>query len=128
MLQDQYIILIQALLKATRDNTLKWENSSENKYQYSVRPTKEQRILLDRYSAIQEGIQIPCVNMTIFSNPDERIIDEIVLCYSFAKKDNFNLLNELYSEVEMQANKESTEKLSPILTHITESVQRLYPR
>lgn len=127
MLQHQYIILIQALLKATRNNTLKWDKATDNKYQYSVRPTQEQRILLDRYSAVQEGIQIPCVNMTIFSNPDEHIIDEIVLCHSLDKKDNFDLLNELYGAVETQANKENSEKINPILTHITESVQRLYP-
>ena len=125
MLQEQYITLLQTLLEATKSNALKWVKSDQNKYQYSIIPTKEQRVLIDRYYAIQDSVQIPCVNMTIFSHPQERIIDEIVLCHSADKPENFELLNELYNEVEKQANKENYERLNPILTHITESVQKL---
>ena len=125
MLQEQYITLLKTLLEATKSNALKWVKSDKNKYQYSIIPTKEQRILIDRYSAIQDSVQMPCVNMTIFSHPQERIIDEIVLCHSADKPENFELLNELYNEVEKQANKENYERLNPILAHITESVQKL---
>lgn len=124
MLQEQYITLIQTLLDATKLNTLKWGKSNLNKFQYIIYPTNEQKILIDKYYAIQDGTQIPCVNMTIFNNPKEYIIDEIVLCHKADSNEDFNLLSELYNEAEQQFNKESNEKLNPILTHITESVQR----
>jgi len=126
MLPEQYNLLIGALLVATKAERLKWKTSPSNRHQFTLTPTNEQRILIDRYYALENGAQLPCVNMTIFSNPEEHIIDEIVICESALPEEeaSFRLLKELYEVVLAQADRDKKEKIKPILAHITESVSR----
>jgi hypothetical protein len=122
MLRPEYIPLIQALTESTHNGVLNWVKG--NSYQsYVCSPTTDQKLLIDKYYSLAENQTITCVNLTIFKSNDE-IIDEIVLCRAVDVVENYDLLENLYKEVEMQYYKEKGKNIPPVLTHITESLQQ----
>ena len=122
MLRPEYIPLIQALTESTHNDVLNWAKG--NSYQsYVCMPTDDQKLQIDKYYSLAENQTITCVNLTIFKSNDE-IIDEIVLCRAVDSVENYDLLENLYNEVEIQYNKEIGKNIPPVLTHITESLQQ----
>jgi len=122
MWTPEYILFINTLTESTRNGILTW-SKGESHRSYFSNPTPEQKVLIDKYYSIAEGQTLTCVNLTIFNNDDE-IIDEIVLCKAVNEPNNFDLIDNLYKEVEMQHNKESGKTISPVLTHITQSLEQ----
>lgn len=121
MIQQEYTSLIKVLSELTAKDVIKW-SKGDSYFSFYSNPTSEAKILIDKYYSIVDEKEGTCVNMTIFNRKDE-IIDEIVCC-TIDDKENFELLNVLYNNVEQQFNKINSEKLSPILTHITELLQQ----
>jgi len=122
MLTQQYISLINTLTQSTRDGILNWSRGESYKSYFS-NPTPEQKVVIDKYYTIAEGQTLTCVNLTILGSNDE-LIDETVLCGAIADPENYNLLDSLYREVEIQFGNEAGKNIPPVLTHITESLQQ----
>lgn len=124
MANFQYSELLKALLKATQEDKVSWLRETVSKYQFYCIDSKNRKILLDKYYAISETLQVPCINMTTF-NSNGTIIDEIILCDTSPEQEEYKLLESLYNTVLNLFSETSINIASPILSDITESFQRL---
>lgn len=124
MAHFEYTGLLQALLKTTQERKIDWLRENISKYQFYYIDDKKRKLLLDKYYASIDGSQIPCINMTSF-NTNGKIIDEIVLCNTSPEKEEYSLLERLYSTVSDSFSEKEMNLASPILSEITESFQRL---
>lgn len=126
MITEAYIPLITALVNATKAAMLKWKPYASNKNQVSANPTPDQMILLDRYFGTGvDGVQRPCVNLSIFNVPDGKFIDELVISRISDNAGLFDELDSLYNAAQSQVDRSHSDKIAPVLTHITQSLQQL---
>ncbi len=120
MLQKEYISLIKTLSNLTSTDNLNW-NRGDSYYSYFVYTGQKEKILIDKYFSMVDDKNGACINMTIFDK-NEDIINEIVSCV-LADKESFELLETLYKIVDNQVKNVDSEKLSPIINNITESLK-----
>jgi len=127
MVDSKYNDIIISLTTLTQRDVLKWQKDDLSQLGFFCFSSDMQKFLVDKFYSIIEGKQVTCLNLTIFkaSNSD-KIVDEINLCPTMAGEelDNFKLLNILYKQVESQYDKYLNTTKGPILTNITESLQR----
>jgi hypothetical protein len=123
MQEPKYKPFIDALLAFTKKNPEQWMKVKGVSNQFYINPTGEQKILIDKYVGVQDEVTIPCVNLTIFDN-ENNLIDEVVLCDVESYKENYDSLNQIYTIVENKFKNELGETINPILSHITESINR----
>lgn len=125
MIIKEYIDLINILKDSTSNGVIRWKRG-ESHFAYISQPSKDIKFLVDKYFSIANGEFTSCVNMKLF-DVNDKIINEIVLCKLEDSQEEFELLDNLYQEVEKQFYKKENEKLSPILLKISQSLQQLEP-
>ena len=122
MLLKEHINLITALIEKTNSGSIKWAKA-ELQFAYSS-TINNNKILLDRYYAAENGETVSCLNLSIFNN--DKLCEEIVLCKAIeAQKPDYDLLDTLYKKVEELNSIKVTESKIPLLASITQSVQSL---
>lgn len=123
MIQEEYISLIKAMSELTNKDVIKW-SKGDSYFSYYSFPTGKERILIDKYYSIVDDQKGACLNMAIFNQKNE-IIDEVVSCnLEEEDSESFQILNDLYNKVEEQVQKINSDRMSPILNDITESLQQ----
>ena len=120
MFRDEYVLLIQTLIQATKAGFLNW-SKGQNLLAYTAHPPPGQIIQVDKYYAIEDELSNTCINFTLFTS-DHLVIDEIVFCRGDDDSPVFDLLNELYKEVELQYARNTNPNLPIVLAAITQSL------
>jgi hypothetical protein len=119
MLLQEYRKFINDLIEATRGNKLHWTRGTSPS-SFSATPNTKRRILLDAYNAQVENNTNSCINMALFDEPSNKLLDELVICDQADQMEDYNLIKDFYQLVKKQyADKE----INPILTEITASIR-----
>lgn len=123
MFRDEYTLLIDALIQATKANLLKWSSSCCRSLSYTAQPTPDQIVEIGVYYSIDDNsVSTTCLDFTVFTS-EQRVIDEIVLCRGDAPG-LFNPLEELYKEAKAQFTIASNPHIPIILKDIAQSLVR----
>ncbi len=121
MLLGSYIALITTLINKTEDGTLTWQKGKSRLGYETI--SKGNRFLIDKYFASANGNESAgCLNLSIFEN--DILVAEIVLCNAFDdQKQDYSLLNDLYSKVEASQLGAKKNSDIPLINAITQSLQ-----
>lgn len=122
---DYYIELFQALQELTENKKLDWVNEPDTKLAFSCKTIDgNTKIVLDKYTAINDSDKTPCFNMSAFDDIG-RLQTEIVLCDMSKESKEYELIKNLYNKVEELSYIKMMATTQPIVHRITESFQKM---
>ena len=122
MLLSEHKALIEELIKKTDSAVLTWaKGKSRLSYQVNF---ENNRFSIDKYFASVKGNEsAACLNLSIFEK--DALLSEIVICKAFDdRKEDYNLLNGLYTKVEALVSGPGKNSEISVLASITQSLQQ----
>lgn len=120
MQRNEHISLVNALIESTQADFLEW-SKGRTPLSYTAYPPSGHIVLLDKYYSVVSEEPSICLNFVVLTNND-LLLDELVLCKGGNDDQFFNLLSELYKEIESQYTRNSDPNLPIQLTDITQSL------